>query len=93
MVDHSKPPWTPHQSKQWGDYWIGQEGGHHFTVAKMIKFEKDVRLIAAAPDLLEAVEGLLEIMETNWPGGHTLDGVILATEAVAKAKQAEVTEV
>ena len=44
----------------------------------------DARLIAAAPDLLEALEAMVEDVDNNAPG--TFSGVQKARTAIAKAK-------
>lgn len=51
------------------------------TPALLGDIEKDADLIAAAPDLLEALE---EIVNTPWIGGK--GGLVKARAAIAKAK-------
>lgn len=76
-------PWkvTHEPSSDWGAYAVGQsnqDSGINHQVAE-VTMEKDARLIAAAPELLEALQYIATGGE-NW-----LDCVRCARAAIAKA--------
>jgi hypothetical protein len=62
MNTHTKGPWEARQSVR--GYWFieHQQGGEAYTLTKLDCSEADSRLIASAPDLLAALEGLLEYL-------------------------------
>ena len=69
--------------------WEGRGGPNTFAVILERTADRDgkARLIAAAPDLLEACEGLLHCMElAGWEGDFNADR---ARAAIAKATGAE----
>jgi len=64
MSEHTKGPWETRWSER-GQYWFidypQQEGSA--TLTKLDCDEADARLIAAAPELLEALKDAIEIIE------------------------------
>lgn len=92
-VGHTPGPWTCHYQKNAGLWTVrSQENGHR--VAKDL-LPDDARLVAAAPELLEAAQALLYPAE-QWvqhlrthvgPGqGHGMDEVFAKTRAaIARA--------
>jgi len=85
MSEHTKGPWEARWSER-GQYWFidhpQQEGSA--TLTKLDCDEADARLIAAAPELLEALKDAIEIIE-----GTGLDASIQRA-AIAKATGQEV---
>lgn len=76
----SDSPWEARWSER-GQYWFidHEQGGEGYTLTKLNCEEADARLIAAAPELLEALKNAIEIIE-----GTGLDASIQRA-AIAKA--------
>lgn len=104
MSEHTKGPWIqePAMSSAAHDRAILQVGG--FTVIAQVpgKIQSEAianaRLIAAAPDLLEACEAQLRVIDTLMarlmevdhtfmptPSGHLWKALLQSKEAIAKA--------
>ena len=89
MIKHMPGPWriqthkTPKTSKIqiWQDK-TGQEGVGEYKLADDVTFMVDARVMAAAPDLLEALQTLLKAVEEM---RITKDHLAQARAAVAKA--------
>lgn len=85
---HTPGPWNYSKGYGWG---FNVSAGKFTQVVKPdergpIGKEEDARLIAAAPDLLVAVQGLLNLFEQHEKRGHTISPVgDFARAAVAKA--------
>jgi len=65
---HTPGPWSvvSHDEGEWGEsYMILQDGNLMLPVAEMITQEADARLIAAAPDMAEALERALTYIERD----------------------------
>lgn len=76
-------PWSLRRSTRFGYLFVEhEEGGEACTLTRLECDEGDARLIAAAPELLEALERLLAYTRgrESWPA------VKAAEAAVAKAK-------
>lgn len=71
----------PNYSLNGGHDHVDYYGGH--LIAESIWRAEDARLIAAAPELLEALEGLLAVSVDTSPA--ELLAMIAAREAIAKA--------
>lgn len=95
MTHHTPGPWklvpkfhasvessTGRHVANCGGYTTNMDQGEH-----MNENEANARLIAAAPDLLEALEALLETAKEDRPYAHTDTGseVFKAQAAIAKA--------
>jgi hypothetical protein len=80
MSKHTPGPWDARWSER-GQYWFidHEQGGEGYTLTKLNCEEADARLIAAAPELLEALKNAIEIIE-----GTGLDASIQRA-AIAKA--------
>ena len=80
-TQHTPGPWELRQSSR--DYWFidYDQGGEGYTLTKLDCGEKDARLISAAPDLLAAIEGLLNAL----PSATTHPAIKAARAAIAKA--------
>ena len=88
MSEHTPGPWevqygyptrTGHEYLVFGPQW-GSDGG-------MIANQADARLIAAAPDMLDALEGIKRDVLDADNGRSTLPGRLLAMQAaINKAK-------
>jgi len=78
---HTPGPWELRQSSR--DYWFidYEQGGEGYTLTKLDCGEKDARLISAVPDLLAALEGLLNAL----PSATTHPAIKAARAAIAKA--------
>jgi len=86
-TQHTPGPWELRQSTRHGYWFIDYEqGGEGYTLTKLNCEEADAHLIAAAPDLLEALEALLPIAARVIQG--TTDGQPMlrqARSAITKA--------
>lgn len=99
MNELTKGPW---KAKQLGTYaepgWVvlwPDKGG---TNMRRLDYQgnfmaADAALIAAAPDLLDACEQMVEWCDKNPPAGEALYFVQLARDAVAKAREGHNAEV
>ena len=95
MNKHTPGPWV-------ADWCVDEwrvEDEHGRLVAGNIEDDRDARLIAAAPELLEALSDLMDCSEySGWSdadlahsiaeGDHYLPLIVAARAAIAKARQA-----
>lgn len=86
VAKHTPGPWAI-EAEEFEEYWCPFS---HFNVgpALGIKSEQDARLIAAAPELLEALEGLLcwcQGYEADKLNPHAFSHMESARAAIAKA--------
>jgi hypothetical protein len=87
MSAHTPGAWELRQSNR--DYWFidHNQGGESYTLTKLECSEVDARLIAAAPDLLVALQDLLSATEETYDNRHerqaALDAIIKATGGAA----------
>jgi hypothetical protein len=82
-MTHTAGPWTVHTA-DWG-----AGGNARYTLSGIKEISKaDARLIAAAPDLLEALQAMASSfhdVEHMGPGGHKAIAARKARAAIAKA--------
>lgn len=88
---HTKGPWSYEHGGAWAfhDNGIAKVGPFSILGSESAEYENsiaDARLIAAAPDLLEAVEGIVSLLEAIGDVETGSDQVRTAREAIAKAK-------
>lgn len=94
MAEHTPGPWTAHNSQGGRPVIVYADG---FAVCHCQTFhgkhqcgqmEANAKLIAAAPDLLKACNGLLQMLEINMPTTYFLSDsrVNAARDAIAKAE-------
>ena len=83
---HTPGPWTVRTLENFGWNIVHYVGGDRCNLARVAKTssEEDARLIAAAPDLLFALENLLAVK--NGEGGTVFDSDEIARAAIAKAR-------
>ena len=62
MNTHTPGPWKIRAEEADEEYWVTED---HYTVgpAKIVYKIEDARLIAAAPELLEALKGVLRVAD------------------------------
>jgi len=95
----SEPKFTPGPWETWGpvdekvatnfdDEWGVYPSGDYSGPVAVVSTEANARLIAAAPDLLEALEGILGDLGTLREGSPLYDYVQKAQAAIAKANGA-----
>jgi hypothetical protein len=97
MNGHTQGPWGP-ISDEFGDCemgvaWPGDSRGHFLAVAQSgdpDELRANARLIAAAPELLDALQHALERLECI-PGDRDETGVILHSINKARAAIARAT--
>ena len=96
MSAHTPGPWEPRESKTSNYLWeivATSKRGITYVIARLAKpnqgeREANARLIAAAPDLLAALQALLPDAEANHCGGpDTAARLAQARAAIAKAVQ------
>ena len=80
-TQHTPGPWELRRSVR--GYWFidHEQGGEGYTLTKLDCNEADARLIAAAPDLLAALEELLNAL----PSATSHPAIKAARAAIAKA--------
>ena len=63
-TQHTPGPWKITKNDAYEEYWVQLE---HYTVgpARIVFTKADAALIAAAPDLLEALKSILEDMDSE----------------------------
>ena len=85
MSDHTPGPWAYENYGGTLHVFLDNEGGTP-SICKLVGNDKDAnaRLIAAAPDLLEALQNLLKVHEGE--GGTQYHAGDIARAAIAKAK-------
>ena len=88
MAEHTPGPWTVRDERQIAP---NQRGAYPFYIDEGpahriagVRFEADARLIAAAPDLLAALEEAVPAMTV--PGYDSEEAIDLARDAIAKAR-------
>jgi hypothetical protein len=81
---HTPGPWTPELDYS-GTHWFveHQMGGERYTLVDDISDEADARLIAAAPELLEACRFALDQIMRQQPEWAKTHDVLIA--AIGKA--------
>ena len=85
MIKHTPGPWNIHYSKE-----IVSENGEYICG---LPWSTNARLIAAAPDLLEALELLLEACSTgNFNNDGTQRGVRMPERAKVDAARAAIAK-
>jgi len=84
-TQHTPGPWEP--SRMTHDWSVYAENGNGADLCASIKTAEDAALIAAAPDLLAACEGILPLLQSDLDALNNWEPEILAVEeAIAKAK-------
>ncbi len=91
-MTHTPGPWSTRENGGWQKMIMA--GKHIITYStgenQKEEVEANARLIAAAPDMLEALDGLVGIGIMNPTGSPTLDKLIDQAEAaIARAKGTE----
>lgn len=83
-TQHTPAPWELRQSAN--GYWFidYEQGGEGYTLIKLECGERDARLIAAAPDLLELARQIVLAVEQT-EGDVPTDILVGARAAIAKA--------
>lgn len=84
---HTPGPWKigpEYENKKSRSVWHGDFSTTAKTVARFIDSDSSARLIAAAPELLEALKKLLEW--GRFPEGYPMQAVSEACRAIAKAE-------
>jgi hypothetical protein len=88
LIDrHTPGPWYIRTLENFGFNVVHYNGGDKFDIIRVAKCsnEADAKLIAAAPELLEALRTLLD--EAKERGGSVTNGEKLGCAAIAKATQ------
>lgn len=85
QTQHTKGPWKAIYDEQENDWDIEVDGDRWNGIAPGIDREEDARLIAAAPDLLEALEIYMAAENQRIPIQGT-GFITKARAAIAKAK-------
>lgn len=90
-VKHTPGPWLVRTLENFGFNVVHYVGGDKFNIALVAKTgnEHDARLIAAAPDLLEALEAVNQVMFDgilNSDGRDIQSAIEKMCAAIAKAK-------
>jgi hypothetical protein len=80
MAEHTPAPWTA--DRRGGVWGIVREQGCDLILCSHDHAEADAHLVAAAPDLLEALEDILRIYDRGGGIGH----IHRARAAIAKAR-------
>ena len=86
---HTPGPWSVEKSNLGPEIWnqntrVARVNINHEYHADMVDDQANARLIAAAPELLEALEAILEAM----PAQMSLDGEQLRSDAIAAIRKA-----
>lgn len=83
ITQHTPAPWELRQSAN--GYWFidYEQGGEDYTLTKLECEERDARLIAAAPDLLVALEACLHRLDAH--DDQSAPECLVARAAIAKA--------
>jgi hypothetical protein len=84
MSKHTPGPWEARWSER-GQYWFidHEQGGEGYTLTKLNCEEADASLIAAAPELLEALRLFVGDNRTHTEG----ERLAVARAAIAKAEE------
>jgi len=89
MSKHTQGPWEARQSVR--GYWFieHQQGGEGYTLTKLDCGEEDSRLLASAPEMLDALHELVKYLGVDVDNG--LDELLTnARAAIAKATGEEI---
>lgn len=83
QTKHTPGPWELRQSTN--GYWFidHEQGGEGYTLTKLECGEDDARLIAAAPELLVALEACLQRLDSH--DEQSVPECLAALAAIAKA--------
>lgn len=83
-TQHTPAPWELRQSVN--GYWFidYEQGGESYTLTKLECGEDDARLIAAAPELLDALRNVAACFDANDPDSMA-NAMTDARAAIAKA--------
>ena len=87
MSKHTEGPWEARQSVR--GYWFieHQQGGEAYTLTKLDCSEADSRLIASAPELLDALQDIVDAYQKHFDAmpvaWQTYDNI--ARAAITKA--------
>jgi hypothetical protein len=87
-TQHTPGPWTFYRESSCdrGDsYGVKAPAPHYWVVPTLNINPEDARLIAAAPDLLEALQSLIDMDVAYQRGPKVEEGVQVARAAIAKA--------
>lgn len=86
--DHTPGPWSARIDHDWHTGSVVIEAhGSTFIVAdvpRSIRYAHDAALIAAAPDLLDALKALVTDVENGWGDPHTLREARCALKKAAR---------
>jgi hypothetical protein len=87
-MSHSPAPWTVSPDPEWPAEAFSVNGKDHMEIAGRIGKQGDARLIAAAPELLAALEACREVCNALAQKGSVFarEAVTAADAAIAKAK-------
>lgn len=85
MIKHTPAPWVTEQPERKGYVWVSSSDGSRANLATVWRADgnamANARLMAAAPDLLEALQSLVD-MDVSYQRGPMVE------EAVNKARAA-----
>ena len=82
-MSHTPAPWTAKKEAVWNADEVMYVAAKNFdTISPSQTLEANARLIAAAPDLLDALEWLVQ----DEPADSAKKGVIYARAVIAKAR-------
>lgn len=90
MNKHTPAPWTVHKSMRDCVTFEGQYGTENLFLENLDGYfacqsEADARLISAAPELLDALQALIDMDVAYCRGPAVEDAVTVARAAIAKA--------
>ena len=93
-MKHTPGPWSMEPRKDGMGYWIDSVDGTICQVMHDEKAEADARLISAAPELLQALRMVMNVMPAEPPAAGKLigaerrhyDAIMAAKKAIRKAE-------
>lgn len=95
MSEHTAGPWKIDRRRSWDEI----RDAHGIVLAQVTALGRNAKiaqanacLIAAAPELLEALTALTDAVEDAWPGLASLPHNRAARAAIAKATQTPTPE-